>query len=331
MGQASRKQKNSNTISDHVFNNIREVLIFALSIIAIYLFIAVFSYHPDDPGWSHSVTTTTIHNSAGTIGAWIADFLLYIFGYFGYLIPVLFLVSGWRLFEMRRNKLVFNQILFSIHGIGIILGLLGGCGIAWMHFQAGAALPHETQTNIGAGGILGDAVGTVLLETTGDTGSTLLMLAMFLMGLTLYTGLSWLWLTDKTGEITLKSIVYIRNLSDNLKDEIQGRRARKDREILLKQEKEIEELRMPPSIQEVKPEVKPSVRAFKEKQENLFEPAAETALPPLNLLDEPPPAKGQYSKEALEAMSRQVELKLKDFGVTVEVVAVHPGPVITPF
>ena len=93
MGQASRKQKQGNAISDHVLNNIREVLIFALSIIAIYLFIAVFTYHPDDPGWSHSVTATSIHNSAGTIGAWIADILLYIFGYFGYLKKMILTLS----------------------------------------------------------------------------------------------------------------------------------------------------------------------------------------------------------------------------------------------
>ncbi|MCC6715289.1 MAG: cell division protein FtsK, partial [Gammaproteobacteria bacterium] len=45
----------------------------------------------------------------------------------------------------------------------------------------------------------------------------------------------------------------------------------------------------------------------------------------------PPPAKGGYSEETLEAMSRQVELKLADFGVEAQVVAVHPGPVITRF
>jgi DNA segregation ATPase FtsK/SpoIIIE, S-DNA-T family len=40
---------------------------------------------------------------------------------------------------------------------------------------------------------------------------------------------------------------------------------------------------------------------------------------------------GGYSEDALEAMSRLVELKLRDFGVEVEVVAVHPGPVVTRF
>src|SRR5690606_27707586 len=63
----------------------------------------------------------------------------------------------------------------------------------------------------------------------------------------------------------------------------------------------------------------------------LFAPPADSVLPPLSLLNDPPPAKNRYSKEALEAMSRQVELKLRDFGVEVEVVEVHPGPVITRF
>jgi len=35
--------------------------------------------------------------------------------------------------------------------------------------------------------------------------------------------------------------------------------------------------------------------------------------------------------ESLEAMSKLLELKLQDFGIDIEVTAVHPGPVITRF
>ena len=42
------------------------------------------------------------------------------------------------------------------------------------------------------------------------------------------------------------------------------------------------------------------------------------------------PSRG-YSKEALEGLSKLLELKLLDFGVTAEVVAVYPGPVVTRF
>ena len=54
-------------------------------------------------------------------------------------------------------------------------------------------------------------------------------------------------------------------------------------------------------------------------------------LPALALLDEPVAREPSYSEEALEAMSRLVELKLRDFGVEAEVVAVQPGPVVTRF
>ncbi|MCL4123149.1 UNVERIFIED_CONTAM: hypothetical protein GTU68_048292 [Idotea baltica] len=54
-------------------------------------------------------------------------------------------------------------------------------------------------------------------------------------------------------------------------------------------------------------------------------------MPALALLDMAQASKGGYSKEVLQALSRQLELKLKDFGVEVEVVEVHPGPVVTRF
>ncbi|WP_372972471.1 DNA translocase FtsK [Marinobacter sp.] len=67
------------------------------------------------------------------------------------------------------------------------------------------------------------------------------------------------------------------------------------------------------------------------KQASLFEDL-ESPIPPLTLLD--PPDEHQergYSEESLEYMSRMLEEKLADFGVTVEVVEVNPGPVITRF
>ncbi|MGH8623958.1 MAG: DNA translocase FtsK, partial [Gammaproteobacteria bacterium] len=74
-----------------------------------------------------------------------------------------------------------------------------------------------------------------------------------------------------------------------------------------------------------------SDRAEVERQEKLFPLTPVEELPPLRLLDDPPPHVGGYPAEVLEAMSRQVELKLMDFGIETQVVAVHPGPVITRF
>jgi S-DNA-T family DNA segregation ATPase FtsK/SpoIIIE len=74
-----------------------------------------------------------------------------------------------------------------------------------------------------------------------------------------------------------------------------------------------------------------SLRVEKERQVQLFAKPAARDLPELKLLDDPPAREKTYSPEALDAISRLVEIKLKDFGIDVEVVAVLPGPVITRF
>jgi len=326
--QASRKSKVVRPVSDKVVKNIREVLVIASLIFALYLLISLFSFNTDDSAWSYSVSNTVIQNHAGAVGAYIADFLLSVFGYFGYLIPFLFLMSGWRLYQSRLNQKTFDHFIFSIHSAGVLLLFVGGCGILWMHFNVNTWLPSEIR---GAGGIIGYTVGPVLLKLTGFDGSTLIMLALCMIGLTLYTGLSWLLVMDSIGKFALNIITKFRNNLSSLNDFIEGRRARKDRGTVFKNEQDIVEQRDPLKIEPIISDLKPSIRSIMEKQENLFEPAVETVLPPLNLLDEPATSIGQYSKETLEAMSRQVELKLKDFGVDVKVVAVHPGPVITRF
>src|SRR6185312_2358617 len=78
--------------------------------------------------------------------------------------------------------------------------------------------------------------------------------------------------------------------------------------------------------------VKKSERARLETQIPLFVgPAAPGELPPLSLLDEAPAQEAGYSDETLEVLSRQVELKLRDFRIEAKVVGVYPGPVITRF
>ncbi|WP_295882134.1 DNA translocase FtsK [uncultured Thiohalocapsa sp.] len=53
--------------------------------------------------------------------------------------------------------------------------------------------------------------------------------------------------------------------------------------------------------------------------------------PPLELLDPPKKSSRAVSPAQLEAMSRELEARLAEFGVVAEVVAVHPGPVVALF
>ena len=64
---------------------------------------------------------------------------------------------------------------------------------------------------------------------------------------------------------------------------------------------------------------------------SLYVDVPDSDLPPISLLDAPEPQRPGFSDSELEALSRLLEEKLAEFRIAVEVVAVHPGPVITRF
>jgi S-DNA-T family DNA segregation ATPase FtsK/SpoIIIE len=211
---------------------------------------------------------------------------------------------------------------------GLVLFVLSSTGLAYLHLQpAAGAMPA------GGGGIFGQQVAVPLLELAGMLGSTLSLLAAMLVGVTLYTGLSWFRVMDWLGQGTLVVTGVVIAFFAGLRDWFAGRRAKQRREEVRKADTERRKDKPKPRIEpQIIAAAEPkSTRVIKERQKPLFDHLPADALPPLELLDEPPPQETGYSPEALEALSRQVEIKLADFGVQVDVVEVHPGPVITRF
>ena len=88
----------------------------------------------------------------------------------------------------------------------------------------------------------------------------------------------------------------------------------------------------PSKIKPPKAAPAPGAKVEREKQKPLFDLPVSGEVPALDLLDAQA-EEGQrgYSADELESLSRLLELKLKDFGVVAEVVAVYPGPVVTRF
>ena len=325
MVQAVRKNSETPTLGTQIVRRFREVALIILGTLALFLLLAIVTHHPADPGWTRAGSAAIIHNQGGVVGAWLADILLHLFGYLAYVFPLMLGALGWVLYRGGKGASQLDYFYLTTRGVGFVLTLLVGCGLLWVQMRGNAYLPQD------AGGIVGDVVGKLLVSVFGGVGGTLLMLALLLTGITLCTGMSWLWLMDTTGRITLASVEFSRRSSHRLLEYAKGRQARREREVLVREEQLRVEARPRPVIEPAAPAVEVSERAEKERQKPLFDDPPNAALPPLDLLDQPGPAQGGYSPEVLEAISRQVELKLKDFGVEVEVVAVHPGPVITRF
>jgi S-DNA-T family DNA segregation ATPase FtsK/SpoIIIE len=328
LAQARRKKAETQKVHPQVSKGLREVTLFVLSALAVYLLLSLMSYHPGDPGWSHSGPTGAIRNYGGVVGAWFADVFLYLLGYLAYLFPLMVAFSGWLVFRGRSPTGGIDLHVLAVRWSGFLLTVASGCGLATLHFDsAPGALPLD------AGGVFGNLVGRGLDALFSFMGATLFLLALFLSGVTLFTGLSWLSLMDWTGKMTLQGIDWLAEQFTRLKAEFEARRARIEREetVAAKQEKRKKTPRKAPRIEPTPKKIEISERVERERQVKLFDAPANTELPPLSLLTESYGYYEGYSDEALEAMSRLVEVKLADFGIEVEVVAVQPGPVITRF
>ena len=306
----------------------RELALVALSPLLLYLLASLLSYHTDDPGWSRTGTVTgPLHNFGGLVGAYLADLAFWFFGYVAYTIPLVLGGIAWiALFGLDSDgdgRVDFGP---ALRLIGIVGFLVSACGL--FHTLGGAApsLPAES------GGILGQLVGKSMRTVFGGMGGNLFLLAVVLMSVTLATGLSWFALMDWIGA---KVVGLFGRFGQGAKQAAEWQRARvlrEEREEVRKVDTAKRAKREPVHIEPPpKAVIEKSERAQREQQIPLFNAGGGEGLPPLSLLDDPKEQPKGYSEETLETLSRQIEFKLKDFRVEVEVVGAYPGPVITRF
>jgi len=309
---------------------LREGAFIGITACCLYLVLALASYTPEDPGWSATGAADFVSNAMGPFGATLADVFFSLIGYIAYVFPLMLAGRSWILFQHRHDEADFDWVTFVIRAVGLVLVIISGTALLAMNDLGSSSLPQ------GLGGILGQAVSASFAEAFSVIGSRLILLAVLLFGLTIFTDLSWIRLMDKLGEWTLRGSAAIAHGLARRWTELRDRRklekAQQERKIAITEHVEKEKNRTPPKIKPLSRPVEKSARVEKEKQQKLFDVPVTGELPHLDLLDDRvrDPSKG-YSKEALEALSKLLEIKLADFGISAEVVAVYPGPVVTRF
>ena len=389
----------------------REGAVIALIALAIYLGMALVTFTPSDPGWASIGHDTSVRNYAGRTGAWLASLLMDFFGHVAYLFPAMIAGYAMMLIRRRNDPLDLHWPLFLMRFGGFLLILLSATSLLSLYsvFGLGAS----------SGGVLGTSVSEAMVRFFNLPATTLLLIAIFLFALTVTTGLSWFWLMDQVGGITLRAGDALKNLvarkPDSAKPASPPKSAKNkvpeppvvtdwvgdgdtDRQtkpnwwrrlfarkpkpakpgkpaeapferkepaldgLSLAQTEEPARLESFSSSDDFDKPARTSKSAkasksgksapqgrslkispFKKDDPGQPEPKAknsqgsllediESPIPPISLLDPPEEHKEKgYSEESLEHMSRLLEEKLADFGVSVEVVEVNPGPVITRF
>lgn len=311
-----------------------EGLLILSGALTLFLFLALWTHHPTLHGKASM-------NIAGRWGDQLAHFFFNSFGSLAYLFPALLLYGGWQCFKGRFSSLSFSYPFLALRLLGFITIFIAACGLAAL---------HSTHTLAGyiPGGQLGNIVTRSFIVQFNVVGSTLFLLALLLASTTLATGFSWLNSIDKIsgyiavlpGKITekIKKLI-ISSMKKGSSEKIKSRVSTFSKPDVIntpnkKTSPQCNSIINSPlpntdiihhNSLSIKPYSSPTTLSNKK---NIIE----SSLPSLALLD---PAeklsKEGYTRDELEQLSRDVELRLKDFGIQVQVVAVHPGPVVTRF
>ncbi|AVE04402.1 DNA translocase FtsK [Pseudomonas sp. R11F] len=343
----------------HLHYRLKEGALIAIGALCLFLMMALLTYGKDDPGWSHNSKIEDVQNFGGPAGSYSADILFMVLGYFAYIFPLLLAIKTWQIFRQRHEPWQWSGWLFSWRLIGLVFLVLSGAALAHIHFHAPTGLPA------GAGGALGESLGDLARRTLNIQGSTLMFIALFLFGLTVFTDLSWFKVMDVTGKITLdlfelfqgaanrwwaarverkRMVAQLREVDTRVNEVVapstpDRREQAKVKERLIEREQALSkhmsdrEKQVPPVIAPAPVKApEPSHRVQKEKQAPLFiDSAIEGTLPPISILDPAEKKQLNYSPESLAAVGHLLEIKLKEFGVEVAVDSIHPGPVITRY
>ena len=306
---------------------IKEAWWLGLVLVGLYITVILFTYSPEDSSWSHMAPDdAAIHNSGGSVGAWVSDLMLYVFGFSAWWWAILAFYAMW--FVYLKLEVVDQSekpfLLFNFIGFALLL-------VASSALEAGHIISLPASLPLEPGGMMGGAVDSGLRSLFGYTGSSMLLLLMFVVGFSLFTGWSWIMITEKFGALLITSYAFVKLKWHDWQDRKAGKVVEIERAEYVESERKRAVHREPVQIETPVMEIVQSARVQKEKQAPLFDTHPDTPLPPIHLLDEPSGTVELPSAETLDFTSRLIERKLMDFGIEVKVLTALPGPVITRY
>lgn len=301
--------------------------------LCLIMMVALLSYSPEDPGWSKTATTHQVENAIGPAGALFADIFFNLFGAMAFLFPLLLAARALQILRtcLLKESLPFDSVTFSLHLIGFVLVMVSATSLANIQFDTLTIYPS------GFGGVLGKTISESVLEVFSFTGATVILLSLFFFGLTVFAEISWIALIDYLGVISMAFTTWLSmTFSEIRRKQIEkniAKESKEGRSLKVEAATKMKKQRKPVTISAPEVKAKNSKRVEREKQQPLFvDEKLVGVLPPLNLLDAQDKSTNTgFSDESLEHLSRLLEVKLQDFGISATVVEVLPGPVVTRF
>jgi DNA segregation ATPase FtsK/SpoIIIE-like protein len=200
----------------------------ATAVALLYFVLILLSYNKADPGWSHENAVPHVANLGGRAGAWLADLLLFIFGFSAWWLCVCFTRAVWKGYRRLHSRFVIeaapeepeHQGEAVVRWIGFVLMFAGSVGLEYLRmWSLKVSLPRKP------GGVLGQLIGHAAENGLGFTGATLLLLLLFGLGFSWYFQVSWLALAERIGETVELAVDWFRLRLEDREDRRYGEAA----------------------------------------------------------------------------------------------------------
>ncbi|MBE0558857.1 MAG: DNA translocase FtsK 4TM domain-containing protein, partial [Proteobacteria bacterium] len=284
--------------------------------LALFLLLALLSYHPLDPSLRHyyGPDSVSIRNLTGSVGSYIADTLIWVVGLGIVWLPAMLLVVALRYFREPQFRI---GTAVATGTTGLVFATSGLFGLLIGNVQIYGS-PLDT------GGLLGIFMARLLNAHLSLAGSLIVLFLIMLVALMILFDFS---LVTFAGKLAETGRAFVKAAGARIESRREG--IGEKREAAAGPDGSA----AAPVIAETKRE------ALKEKlkkaEQTHFDFVSRTngkfKLPPLTLLDRVERKDTRMKRENLIANSRTLEKKLSDFGVDGKVVEVKPGPVITMY
>lgn len=258
-------------------------------------------------------------NWTGRFGVMVASVLVGFIGWGAYLLPTLLLISSWLFF---RDRITYNRLPQVVAGLsGAIISF---CGLL-------SSFSIYDPIRLDAGGFLGRTCFVLLESVVGWAGAMLVLVCVFLLSLMVSTQFSPYQLALAFGRAIKAGVLRVSSRGGQGQKE----KARPGKKTTLprKASQQKEPLLEPeiPVVPVVKEQASAVGRGDDEEFATLAVARGDWELPPLSLLGKPQQQEKKIDKEVYYKLSKQLEQKLKNFGVSGTVVGISPGPVVTTY
>jgi S-DNA-T family DNA segregation ATPase FtsK/SpoIIIE len=304
----------------------KEISATLLFFLVILTLVSLLSYHSGDPSLNHVGSRGEVHNLFGQLGAQLSGLLVGLFGLGSFWIPLLLLLASVHLLGKQKKK---GLVFIGSGGFLLIIStsvLLSFASVDNMYILFGAKFT--------SGGMTGIPLKNFFLKYANLTGGTFIALVIFIIGLIMATGFSFV----LTGKKIMALFISLKELLKKIKQNRENKKYKKvdpekskknliNPDLIEIKKKRTKEIKIKP----ISPKPVKSVPVPRQGLFDFMQSDESYKLPSPSFLADPEPRQNSVDDENLRMRSMLLEKKLEDFGVKGKITAISPGPVITTF